>query len=132
MYSNNKNPFQDEGIEYVQVKAGNRTTEELVTTNNNKSLSLWEYTTTDEKPTADSIRKQIANAAAGEIATLLNQSAKGEAKIGDKAISGGDIAILVRSHTQADVIKSALNARGVPSVQSSKESIYATHEATKY
>ena len=54
-----------------------------------------------------------------------------KAKIGDKAISGGDIAILVRSHTHADTIKNALNARGIPSVQNSRDSIYETHEAAE-
>ena len=126
-----KNPFKDEGIEYVQVTSGDKNTAEFISQNNSKPLNFWQYETGDDKPTADSIRKQIASAVAGDIASLLNQATNGEARIGDAAISGGDIAILVRSHTQADVIKAALNARGVASVQSSKESIYDTHEAAE-
>ena len=131
LYSISKNPFKDEGIKYVQVTSGDKNTAELVSENISKPLNFWQFETDEDKPTADSIRKQIANAVAGDIASLLNQAINAEARIGDAAISGGDIAILVRSHTQADVIKSALNARGVASVQSSKESIYDTHEAAE-
>jgi exodeoxyribonuclease V beta subunit len=131
LYSQSKNPFKDEGIEYVNVDSGDKSTAELVLQSNDKPLRLWQFETDEDKPTADFIRKQIADAVAGDIATLLNQATNGDAKIGDKAISGGDIAILVRSHNQADIIKAALNARGVTSVQSSKESIYDTHEAVE-
>ena len=131
LYSISKNPFKDEGIKYVQVTSGDKNTAELVRQNNSEPLNFWQYEAGEDKPTADSIRKQIASAVAGDIASLLNQATNRQAKIGDAAISGRDIAILVRSHTQADVIKSALNARGVASVQSSKESIYDTHEAAE-
>ena len=133
LYQVSDNPFMDKGISYEVVKAGDKITDELHTsyneTHNNSSLRFWNYHTNQEKPSAKAVRTEIAHAVAGDIAQLLNDAQQGQASIGDQEISGGDIAILLRSHVQADLIKEALNERGIPSVQSSKISIYATDEA---
>ncbi len=131
LYSFSDNPFMDEGITYQAVNAGDKVTDKLITPDNRSSLRFWNYEQQDEKPVMDDIRSDIANAVAGDIAVLLNDANNGKAHIGDKAIMGGDIAILIRSHTQGDRIKQALNAVGIASVQSSKDSIYETHEATE-
>ena len=129
LYSVCENPFKDEDIAYVKVDAGDKITDEISTTHVRSALNFWQYDFADAKVSVAKIRQEIADSIAGDIAQLLNDGSKGKAKIGDKAISGGDIAILIRSHNQADTIKSALNARGIPSVQNSRDSIYETHEA---
>ncbi|MGK0272127.1 MAG: exodeoxyribonuclease V beta subunit, partial [Cocleimonas sp.] len=134
LYAIADNPFKDEGIAYVQVEAGDKNTDEVVMTQIRSSLNFWQYEFEDDaegksKISVGTIRQDIANSIAGDIAQTLNDGLQGKAKIGDKAISGGDIAILIRSHNQANTIKSALNARGIPSVQNSRDSIYETHEA---
>ena len=131
LYSFSDNPFMDESIVYQAVKAGDKVTDKLITPDNRSSLRFWNYEQQDEKPVMDDIRSDIANAVAGDIAELLNNANDGKARIGDKPIMGGDIAILIRSHTQGDRIKQALNKVGVASVQSSKDSIYETHEAVE-
>jgi len=131
LYDTSDNPFMDKGIDYQVVKAGDRITDKLVTPDSRSPLRFWNYQQQDEKPVMDDIRSDIANAVAGDIAELLNAANQGKAKIGDKPIMGGDIAILIRSHTQGDRIKKALNEVGIASVQSSKDSIYETHEATE-
>ncbi len=135
LYADSENPFRDKGIEYIQVEAGNRVKDELITPDNRSPLRFWELETvnqeTDEKKSSVTLREEIASATAGDIASLLKAAQQGKAKIGDQAISGGDIAILVRSHSQGDLIKRALGAQGIASVQSSKDSIFHTHEATE-
>ena len=131
LYSFSDSPFMDEGITYQAVKAGDKVTGQLITPDNRSPLRFWNYEQQDEKPVMEDIRSDIANAVAGDIAKLLNNANDGKASIGDKPIMGGDIAILIRSHTQGDRIKQALNKVGVASVQSSKDSIYETHEAVE-
>jgi exodeoxyribonuclease V beta subunit len=75
----------------------------------------------------------IAQATAGRIARLLNQGESGAAYFEDqdqrRPLSGGDIAVLVRTHRQAALIRKALLALGVPSVQHSRDSVFSTAEA---
>ena len=131
LYAIADNPFKDEEIKYVEVGAGDITTKKVTMSQERSSLNFWQYEFIEEKPSVGKIRQQIANSIAGDIAQCLNDGISGKAKIGDKPISGGDIAILIRSHNQADTIKAALNARGIPSVQNSRDSIYETHEASE-
>jgi exodeoxyribonuclease V beta subunit len=127
LYKSSDNPFMDTGIQYQAVSAGDRVTDKLITPDERSPLSFWNYVPSEmreeDKPKIDDIRGDIANAVAGDIAALLNASNKGKAMIGDTPIMGGDIAILIRSHSQGDMIKRALNNRGIASVQSSKDSI---------
>jgi len=133
LYKQSKNPFIDTGIEYQAVSAGNRVTEDLVTPDARKPLRFWNCNPSnireEDNPKMDDIRTDIANAVAGDIASLLNAASHDKAMIGESPIMGGDIAILIRSHSQGDLIKTALNKKGISSVQSSKDSIYETHEA---
>ena len=138
LYSHSDNPFQDQGIKYVQVDSG-KDLNDIQAPEARIPLQLWRFIQTpgekpDGKPepqTADAIRKEIADAVAGDIAELLNASNQGKATIEGKPIGGGDIAVLIRSHRQGDMIKAALNQRKIASVQSSKQSIFETHEAVE-
>ncbi|HIP81044.1 MAG TPA: exodeoxyribonuclease V subunit beta [Leucothrix mucor] len=130
------NPFQDDDISYINVDAGDRITDDLRTSNvnneiNNSALRFWQYDQTEEKPSLDDIRNDIATAVAGDITRVLNVSNEGNASIGEKPITGGDIAVLVRSHYHGDLIKAALSQKGVASVQSSKDSIFETQQASE-
>ena len=132
LYSICDNPFKDDDIAYVEVDAGDKVSEKMSTAQARSSLNFWGYEFDEETSSSTAaIRQKIANSVAGDIAQLLNDGLAGQAKIGEKPISGGDIAILIRSHNQADTIKTALNARGIPSVQNSRDSIYETHEANE-
>jgi exodeoxyribonuclease V beta subunit len=131
LYKQSGNPFMDAGIQYQAVSAGDRVTENLITPDARSPLRFWNYVQTEEKPKMDDIRTEIANAVAGDIASLLNASNENKAMIGESPITGGDIAILIRSHSQGDLIKAALNKKGITSVQSSKDSIYETHESVE-
>ncbi len=138
LYSHSDNPFQDEDIKYVQVKSG-KDLNDIQAPEARTPLQLWRFNQTPgEKPdgkvdhqSADSIRKDIADAVAGDIVELLNASKQSKATIEGNPIGGGDIAILIRSHKQGDMIKAALNQRKIASVQSSKQSIFVTHEAVE-
>ncbi|WP_328398267.1 UvrD-helicase domain-containing protein [Nocardia sp. NBC_00416] len=50
----------------------------------------------------------------------------------EREIGPGDIAVLVRTHTQLDVVRTALEQAGVPVVLASGSSIFATRSATDW
>ncbi len=130
LYGACDNPFQDQGIHYVQVKAGLKDDQGIAGNADKTPLRFWQYVPeTDDKGAViggmAAIKTAIAESVAGNITQLLNS----DTTINGKPVNGADIAILVRSHSQGDLIKSALNARAIASVQSSNQSIFQTHEA---
>ncbi len=128
LFSYSDTPFYDKNIEYQNVKAGQKQQPSLTTPDSRPPLRLWEITQSNAKKKS-TIMDEIANLVADDIARLLIAADKGEAKIATRTLEGGDIAVLVRSHTQGQQIKQALTQRGIACVQSSKESIFQTHEA---
>ncbi len=67
--------------------------------------------------------------AAGEIARLLQGAADGAIRIGERPLQAGEIAVLVRSHTQGAAMQEALRRRGMHSVQRSSQSVFDSEEA---
>jgi exodeoxyribonuclease V beta subunit len=68
-------------------------------------------------------------AAAFEIARLLHEAAQGKARLGDRPLNGGDIAVLVATHAQARQIEDALRLHGVPSVRQGQDNVFESPEA---
>ena len=82
------------------------------------------------KPLAKADAEQAATrATAAEIVRLLNQGRQGRVSIGGRKLSGGDIAVLVRSHRQGRLVGERLRALGVHSVQQSRQDVFQSHEA---
>jgi len=88
-----------------------------------------------EKPMSKKDMTAIAaSVTADEIADLLNSSDVGQATLLDdqnraNAVSGGDIAVLVRNHRQAFAIQQCLQIRGINSVQQGRDNVFASLEA---
>jgi len=86
-------------------------------------------------PQSGSVREHIAKDLAAQVVELLSSSAQIEqraadgATIGREAICAGDIAVLVRTHSQADLIRGALEAARVPAVINGAGSVFATASA---
>jgi len=86
------------------------------------SLQLWYLESKGAKPISktDAV-KRIASAVANEISFLV-LSHEGQAE-------AGDIAVLVRTNRQAQIIKKYLSAKGIPSVLHSTGNIFDSNEA---
>lgn len=78
-----------------------------------------------EKITADEQRQQIAQICANHIAQVLNSNLQYK----ERPLSSGDIAVLVRSHEQGDIIRKSLKNNGIDSVSIRQDSIFAADEA---
>jgi exodeoxyribonuclease V beta subunit len=88
----------------------------------------------EDKPLAKKEMTQLAaHSTADEIVHLLNLAQQGQATLKEdevtRELSGGDIAVLVRNHRQANEIQQCLQQRGVNSVQQGRENVFASNEA---
>ena len=95
------------------------------------ALQLWQLPRDDAGqplPKAEAVRLAL-QACAAEIARLLTAGQAGRVRIGGRPLGGGDIAVLVRSHSQAARVRQALSALGVASVELSQASIFASADA---
>jgi len=73
--------------------------------------------------------EQAARRCAAEIAALLAAGQAGRARLGEEPLAAGDIAVLVRTNEQAELIRLELNAAGIASVCGDKDSVFAAKEA---
>ena len=126
LFKQSQNPFLSE-ITYTPVAAG-KEQDDLQTADARAPLRWWDWDQLAQH-SAIVVEDKIASAVADDIATLLNDAQQGLAKIGGRAVESRDIAILVRTGKQGDKIKQALLARGIASVQRTRESIFGTREA---
>jgi exodeoxyribonuclease V beta subunit len=83
----------------------------------------------DRPPNATEARRTIAAATAAEIVRLLAAGMRGEARIGKEVLSGQHIAVLVKSHFEAGLVRDALKRAGVASVTYGQQNVFASREA---
>ncbi len=93
----------------------------------NAALTLWQL---PQKPNGtnysrDQTRDMINQAVAAEIAGLL----KDKAKIGDRIVKNGDIAVLVRQTSEGNALSKVLHRVGIRTVTISRDSVFASDEA---
>ena len=80
---------------------------------------------TDNTTRTDELRAALAQWCVTEISRLLT-----EVRLGDQAVQEKDIAILVRTGTEAQILRDSLSRSGFPSVYlSEKDSIFKTDQA---
>ena len=72
---------------------------------------------------------QVAASVASEVARLIRLGVEGRARIGDKALQAEDMAILVRTNREAEIMREALVRWNIPHVVSSRESVFHSAEA---
>lgn len=133
-FSYHENPFILEDIPFTPVKAGKAR-------ESYRRLSITGQTAVpveirelhgpaDDLPlNKGTAEKRSAEDTASEIQLLLRQSREGLATIGENSVKAADIAVLVRSHYQAALIRDSLKSRGIKSVQYSQDSVFKSEEA---
>lgn len=138
LFSTARRPFvYDQYIPFVPVNAGPRADERPLRIDGQvpTPLSFWfldtrgRTLTRNGAITADAAREAAAAVCAGQIARLLALSDRGRAVLGDAPLRAGDIAVLVRSHSDGLWMQRALRARGIASVSLSQQSVFDTLEA---
>ncbi|MDZ7659107.1 exodeoxyribonuclease V subunit beta [Fodinibius sp.] len=74
-------------------------------------------------------RKRVADDTAKEINRLIEGGRHGDIVIGENNVHAKDIAVLVRTHKQANLMSNALQAYGIKSVRHSEQSVFESDEA---
>lgn len=123
----------DNPLPFLPVAANGRA--EVFEVEGNRPAALTHWLLADELSVGE-YRSRMAASCATEIRRLLALGQQGKAgfrdpEAGFSALRPQDIAVLVRSGSEAAEVRAALDARGVRSVYlSDKESVYAGAEAT--
>ena len=134
LFSANPDPFMHRQIPFHPVGSGRSGNDRLLIDGipDIRPLNLWIYPRSDEsksvvKPVAI---RSIVRAVAEEIARLLTPEGTTlvTAKL-TRPLKPGDIAVLVKSHKQANRVQEALQVLGIPSVQQGSSTIFETDEA---
>ncbi len=73
--------------------------------------------------------EEIPGLVASEICRLINLGKDGTARVGDKHLMPQDIAVLVRTNDEAQLLQKALSTRHIPSVLYSTQNLFDSHEA---
>jgi exodeoxyribonuclease V beta subunit len=126
-------PFVLAEVPFVEARPAVRRDRRVLTIDGEPAepLHVWFLARDDEEklyPKTKAVRR-IAQATATEIARLLRLGERGAARLDDRALSGGDIVVLVRTNQQGRLVRAALAERGVASVQQSEDSVFDTREA---
>jgi exodeoxyribonuclease V beta subunit len=134
LFNLGSDPFMHQDIPFDPVSSGRPENDRLLFNNtpDERPLRVWVYprsddTKTEVKPVAT---RTIVRAVAGEIARLLEPEHTTISLSGQiRPLKPGDIAVLVKTHKQADRIQEALVALSIPSVQQGSATIFETSEA---
>lgn len=132
-------PFAlEQGLDFVPVKHSPTAdrTPLLIEGKAPPPLDIWLLEARKEDGQKDSkhrskndLQTESAQACAEAVVNWLNLAAEGKASLGDRPLRAQDIAILVRTHAEGDLVQAALGARGLVSISQNKDSIFGSDEA---
>ncbi|MDX1656907.1 MAG: UvrD-helicase domain-containing protein, partial [Candidatus Competibacteraceae bacterium] len=132
LFSNSPRPFLYRDIPFIPVRPALKPRQPLgVAGDNLAPLRLWLIgRREDHRPLAKEEAGELAaRATAAEISRLLNLAARGRARLGDRPLEGGDIAVLVPTHRRGRQVRRQLLGLNIPSVQQSQEDVFQSREA---
>src|SRR5690606_34050700 len=132
-------PFIDPRIRFHLVQPGGKREDAEYQRNGSPApaLTLWQAPAPAEedargnpKPyTSPQSRELASRACVAAIHAVLGDARAGRASIKGEPVRPGDIAVLVRKHSEAVLIRDALAAVGIPAVAAGRQSLFATPEA---
>ena len=126
--------FGTADIDYIEVDAHHADARMVETAEDGASLAPVQLRWVDQRCmggeplsllTNTELAGTLAKLCAADIVSLLS----GSARISGRSPRPDDVAVLVRTHSQAADVLAALQARNVPAVVSSKRQVFATPEA---
>jgi exodeoxyribonuclease V beta subunit len=140
LFGTNPRAFMLEELAYQRVDLGAKPRKPLVdrSPGGGTAAALQAWMLPLDEATGEPLPQRAAQAAvveatAGEISCLLGAAQRGEITIGEgesaRPLAAGDIAVLVRSNAQGGLIRHALGALGVGSVELSQTSVFASSDA---
>lgn len=135
VFEANAKAFILDGLDYQPVRAGTRKRGPFVDETPAAAYAdiadfcVWMLPHGESALAKTHAQRDAAEACAAEIARLLRGAARGEVRIGDKALSAGDIAVLVQTHRQGSLVKRVLASWGIGSVELAQASVFGSPDA---
>jgi exodeoxyribonuclease V beta subunit len=131
LFANCNNPFIFEDIPFLPMDAAKRNQQKSLQVNNQEVAALTAYLLPDGIATNTDYQEHIASCCANQIVSLLSNSSiliDNEEK--QRPVTTADIAILVRTGREAEIIQQKLSNYGVKSVYlSNNSSVFSSIEA---
>ena len=131
-------PFIFKEIPFIPVSAPEKATNESLVLRgaDGSPMQIWALLHDDNDDPDKLIpkevaRNRIASAVAGEIEQLIASGQTGKAMVGSKPLRPLHIAVIVRTHREAELIQKYLLERNIPCVLDSQENIFDTLETTQ-
>lgn len=133
LFGSNPRAFLLEGLDYHPVNFGAKPRLPFVDRSGPAAdLQVWMIPEGEAGPLDRGAAMRMATrATAAEIARLIAEGAAGNIELAGRPLLPGDIAVLVRSHSQAARIRAALAEHGVASIEISQESVFASVDAAE-
>ncbi len=130
IFSNVKKPFVFDQIRFEKGVAGKKI--ESVVDTSSAPMTIWYLA--PKKNTQKPLSKaeavpSIARAVAGEISRLIFPTQTGVPERSTDRYEAGDIAVLVRTNRQANIVKQHLSSKQIPSVLYHTGNVFHSHEA---
>lgn len=132
LFSTNPHAFMLEGLDFLPTHRGAKPLEDFQDTSalNSAPFHLWQLPCHEEEMlTRAEAFQRSAQACAEEIARLLHASSQGEIRLGGMPLHPGRIAILVRTHKQGHLMKTALTQAGLKAAELAQANVFHTQEA---
>lgn len=131
LFGGHGNPFLLDRFAYHPIAKGEKPIAPLRDdTQARGDLHVWMIADSDQSPPSrPAVKAASVRATAAEIARLLGEGRARRIAVGERGLAPKDIAVLVRSHAQASLIKEALRQYGIGSVELSQDSVFASPQA---
>lgn len=132
LFSQHDSPFiYDQDIPFIKVAAKDDA-ERLFLAGKEEKAITWQYLNIDQKEFTkkEEVTESFAQSCAEQISVLLNHN---DANLvdgnGSRPVQAKDMAVLVRSGSQAKVVRDALNQRGIGCVYVGQDNVFESSEA---
>ena len=135
LFGRHPRPFVWEGLEHPPARAAEDRRAALEVPQEldpapGAGLTLWTLAAPERpRPNQDEALARSAAEAARHIAALLAAARRGEALLDGDPVRPGQLAVLVRSHRQAQAVREALARHGIPAACTSRGSVFASAAA---
>lgn len=121
LFSLRAEPFLEKNIQYLPVQASGLADSEGLS-DDKQALQLWLIP--PGRKSAEALNKEVLVRMTREILALL----MGDVSLGKRPLIPSDLAILVRTHAQGELVLNTLRQFGVPSTLAGKGDIFQTQE----
>tara|TARA_B100000686_G_C16806854_1_gene991854 strand:+ start:6587 stop:10207 length:3621 start_codon:yes stop_codon:yes gene_type:complete len=116
-------------IEFSEVSSLGTIPEYSINAKISPPMVIWPIRGKEQKKdlSKEQARDDCAKAVGAEVVRILN----GNATLGDRLVGPDDIAILVRTHYEGELVENTLERIGIPCMRNLQKSVYQTDEVTE-